>query len=78
MPRKDSTRSPYPSEQYASIGGGDSGGPLLTADGRFILGIVSWGRHTSDRVGVAEGVYNDVLGSESQTFLQDFFARYGL
>jgi hypothetical protein len=76
--RKDKSRRVFPNEVYASISNGDSGGPLLTSDGRSILGVASWGSYSSDRVGVAEGVYNDILGQESQDFLRESLKKYGM
>jgi hypothetical protein len=76
--RQDKSRQVFPNEVYASISNGDSGGPLLTSDGRSILGIASWGSFSTDRVGVAEGVYNDVLGQESQAFLRENLKKYGM
>lgn len=76
--RQDKSRQVFPNEGYASISNGDSGGPLMTSDGRSILGVASWGSYSSDRVGLAEGVYNDVLGQESQDFLRENLKKYGM
>jgi secreted trypsin-like serine protease len=66
-----------PKGQYASVAPGDSGGPLLSTDGLHILGVASYTRQTDEK-GISEGVYNDVLNTESRIFLEGYLKKYGV
>lgn len=67
-------KGPYANANYATISGGDSGGPLLTKDGRSIIAVASWLSHSSDRKGIAEGGFTDVLSEDSQKFLKKYLS----
>lgn len=67
-----------PNARYSAVGPGDSGGPLLSADGKGILGVASWTIDFPEKKGVAESVFNDVLGVASRKFLEEYLPKYGL
>ena len=66
-----------PKAQYASIAPGDSGGPLLSADGLHILGVASYTRQTAEK-GISEGVFNDVLNEENRIFFEEYLKKDGV
>lgn len=67
----------YANASYATISGGDSGGPLLTKDGRSIIAVASWLSHSADRKGIAEGGFVDILSNDSQNFLKRYLLTAG-